>query len=170
MPTACPPANEKSSPFQWFCVSGPPLPFLLHSFVDHIYTHCVCCIDPPRHQLGAFNACVRECVFWAEKTLCDTFTGPSLLEGHFWITRSLTLRMCLLRCECNSVIRLFLLLKCSKNTSVHVENNYVSASFLIKLQISFGNLWLGRLKLKLVRIAHDLCWCYMLLMFSCLQT
>ncbi|KAA8580809.1 hypothetical protein FQN60_013767 [Etheostoma spectabile] len=34
------------------------VPLSPHSFVDHIYTHCVCCIDPPRHQLGAFNACI----------------------------------------------------------------------------------------------------------------
>lgn len=98
--TACPPVNEKSSPVQWFCVSGcwpPPSTPSPHSFVDHIYTHCVCCIDPPRHQLGAFNACILKCALCAEWA-CVQFADPLASRPLC----SLTLRMCtLLRCECN---------------------------------------------------------------------
>lgn len=96
-------------------VDPPALP--PHSFVDHIYTHCVCCIDPPRHQLGAFNACILEVRLLSGESLRPVCRLPpqkatlftdieDVYPSSLWV---------------QSVIRLFMLLKCSKNTSVHVE-------------------------------------------------
>lgn len=84
-----------------FCVSRVPHPSTLHSSVDHIYTHCVCCVDPLRHQLGAVNVCILQCPFWAEST-CVQFAGLLVHEGHSESLCSLRLRMrLLLHCKCN---------------------------------------------------------------------
>lgn len=109
---------------QWFFVSESSLPLLsLKSFVDHIYTHCVCCIDLPRHQLGDFNACYSEVHHLRGQRACvwtaDCRSPPIPLT--LWVTLSTDVEdVCSSSLCVQCVIRLFL--KCSKNTSVYVKN------------------------------------------------
>lgn len=84
-----------------FCVSRVP-PLRPPQFCgSHLHPLCVCCIDPPRHQLGAFSVCILQCPLRAESASAQ-FAGLHARKGHSESLSSLTLRMLLLLCcECN---------------------------------------------------------------------
>lgn len=106
---------------QWI-VPSPPLPLLPPPTVLSITSTPIVCVVLTRQGI---NWVLLIPAFWSvsfeRREPMSSLQTPLPVKGHFESLCSLTLRMCLLRCECNVLIRLFLLLKCSKNTSVHVE-------------------------------------------------
>lgn len=112
---------ELSSPMIFVSVEFPPP---LSTVLLITSTPIVCVVlTRQRHQLGAFNVCILQCPFWAE-CRCPVCRAACPCRP-LWITLFTDIEdASTSSLWVQSVIRLFMLLKCSKNTSVYVRKNF----------------------------------------------